>query len=191
MKKINKDLLTWIIIILFFTAVIVIYNKVNNNQYIDQGENTTLPTELHPTVEKKKNTLLKKTTAIGIDVVITEGVRTVEEQDDLYAQGRSKKGEIITHSKGGESYHNYGLAFDYALQNGEGEIIWDLQYDGNQNGESDWFEVADIAKSLGFTWGGDWKHFTDYPHLQMDFGLSINQLQKGLRPEVKDDEQLE
>ncbi len=42
-----------------------------------------------------------------------------------------------------------------------------MEYDGNQNGKSDWLEVVEIAKTLGFEWGGDWKRFKDYPHLEM------------------------
>ncbi len=54
---------------------------------------------------------------------------------------------------------------------------------GNKNGRSDWYEVVDLAKALGFSWGGDWAQFKDYPHLQMDFGLSINDLQNGEKPD--------
>ncbi|PNB52989.1 peptidase M15, partial [Pseudomonas sp. GW456-E7] len=61
----------------------------------------------------------------------------------------------------------YGLAIDFALQKKDGSIIWDLEYDGNQNGKSDWLEVVEIAKKLGFEWGGDWTRFKDYPHLEM------------------------
>ncbi len=39
-----------------------------------------------------------------------------------------------------------------------------------------------IAKELGFEWGGDWDHFKDYPHLEMRFGLTINELKRGKRP---------
>lgn len=184
MKKINKDILTWLVIILFFGAVIYLYNKLEHD-YIDMGDDASLPNELHPIVEQKKNKLLEKTAAIGIDVVITDKWRSKKRQNELYAQGRSSNGSIVTHAKGGESYHNYGLAIDYALRNEEGEIIWDISYDGNNNGEKDWFEVAEIAKDLGFEWGGDWLNFKDYPHLQMDFGLSINQLQNGLRPNTE------
>ncbi|GFR56209.1 peptidase M15 [Bacillus sp. CN2] len=103
----------------------------------------------------------------GITVVITEGFRSIEEQNELYRQGRSKKGNIVTYAKGGESYHNYGLAIDFALQKKDGSLIWDMTYDGNRNGTPDWLEVVSIAKTLGFDWGGDWRGFKDYPHLQM------------------------
>ncbi|ASN07477.1 peptidase [Virgibacillus necropolis] len=173
------------IIIAFFGAVVFLYNKVNNH-YVDLGEDASPPMKLHPIVEKKKDKLLEKTASIGIDVVITEKWRSNERQNKLYAQGRTENGNIVTHAEGGESYHNYGLAIDYAIRNENDTIIWNISYDGNNNGEKDWFEVAEIAKDLGFEWGGDWRNFKDYPHLQMDFGLSISQLQSGLRPTNED-----
>lgn len=115
--------------------------------------------------------------------MITDGFRSVAEQNRLYEQGRTTKGNIVTNAKGGESYHNYGLAIDFALKTSSGNVIWDWQYDGNKNGKADWAEVVSIAKSLGFEWGGDWAQFKDYPHLQMDFGLTIADLQNGERPD--------
>ena len=41
------------------------------------------------------------------------GRRTMEEQAALYKIGRSVKGKIVTNARPGESYHNYGLAFDW------------------------------------------------------------------------------
>ena len=48
-------------------------------------------------------------------VRIAQGFRTFKEQDALYAQGRTKKGEVVTNSKGGQSVHNYGFAVDIVL----------------------------------------------------------------------------
>lgn len=185
MKKFNKDILTWIIIFVFVAVIIIVYNKLNTN-YKDLGEEAPVPTRLNPILEKNKDKLIDQTAIIDINVVITEKWRSNQRQDDLFAQGRSADGNIVTYAKGGESYHNYGLAIDYALRNNDGSIIWDINYDGNKNGESDWFEVAEIAKNLGFEWGGDWHNFKDYSHLQMDFGLSIRQLKKGLRPNIRE-----
>jgi peptidoglycan LD-endopeptidase CwlK len=124
-------------------------------------------TELHPVVEEKKNKLVQQASDQGISIVITEGFRSKEEQDKLYAKGRTEEGNIVTYSKGGQSYHNYGLAIDFAIQLKDGRVIWDMKYDGNNNNQSDWMEVVDIAKNLGFEWGGDWQGFKDYPHFQM------------------------
>ncbi|MBK3493778.1 M15 family metallopeptidase [Viridibacillus sp. YIM B01967] len=154
---------------------------MKEDKYLYLGDDAPIPTELHPIVEGNKNILLEKAAEKNIDVMITAGIRSFEKQDELYEQGRSTEGNIVTYSKGGESYHNYGLAFDYAIKNANGAIEWDVQFDGNNNGESDWFEVAELAKELGFEWGGDWRNFKDYPHLQMTFGLSIPMLQKGHR----------
>lgn len=180
MKYMRKKLLTSTIVM-----VMIILSAACNrmdDRYQKEDEGARVPDELHPVVEENKNTLLEQAADIDIDVVITDAIRSIEEQNELYAKGRSAEGDIVTNAKGGESYHNYGLAIDFALRDADGEIIWDIEYDGNDNGQADWFEVAGIAKDLGFEWGGDWEKFPDYPHLQMDFGLSIDELQNGWRP---------
>jgi peptidoglycan L-alanyl-D-glutamate endopeptidase CwlK len=139
-------------------------------------------TGLHPVVAESEKLLVRKAARRGIEIVITHGFRSNEEQDALFNQGRSIAGNIVTNAQGGESYHNYGLAIDFALRTPEGDVVWDMERDDNGNGQADWMEVVELAKELGFTWGGDWANFPDYPHLQMDFGLSINDLKRGKRP---------
>ncbi|MFB9328398.1 M15 family metallopeptidase [Paenibacillus aurantiacus] len=139
-------------------------------------------TGLHPEVAAKAYQLKEAGKQRGIAIRITDDFRSAAEQDALYRKGRSEPGSIVTNVKGGHSYHNYGLAVDFALEMADGEIIWDLEYDGNGNGQADWMEIVTLAKGLGFSWGGDWKGFPDYPHLQMDFGLSIRELRQGKRP---------
>lgn len=146
------------------------------------NHSASLPTQLNPLVKERSNQLIQQAADKGIVVVITDGFRSSEDQDKLYEIGRTTEGNIVTHAKGGESYHNYGLAIDFALQTPSGEVVWDMQYDRNQNGKADWNEVVKMAKALGFQWGGDWKQFKDYPHLEMDFGLTIADLQSGERP---------
>jgi hypothetical protein len=52
--------------------------------------------------------------ASKITPLIYCGRRTMEEQAALYAKGRTKQpGKIVTKAKPGQSYHNYGLAFDW------------------------------------------------------------------------------
>ncbi|OCA81706.1 peptidase M15 [Bacillus sp. FJAT-27225] len=146
------------------------------------GKDAPMPTELHPEVKQKADILVSRAAEKGITIQITEGFRSHEEQEALYAKGRTAEGNIVTHARAGESYHNFGLAVDFALVAKNGNLIWDMEYDMNGNSQSDWEEVALIAKELGFEWGGDWQNFKDYPHLQMSFGLSIRELQWGKRP---------
>ncbi len=105
---------------------------------------------------------------MGIKLRIAEGFRTFAEQDKLYAKGRDKKkpGKIVTNAKGGQSYHNYGVAFD----------VVEIKSNGKLNYNFDWKAVSQIAKNEGFEWGGDWRTFKDKPHFQMTFGQSISTL---------------
>ncbi|AKM20737.1 M15 family metallopeptidase [Geobacillus stearothermophilus] len=132
---------------------------------------------LHPLVADKARALIRKAYEEGIYIIITQGFRTVEEQNRLYALGRTKPGRIVTNARGGYSYHNFGLAFDVCVCNVfKGTLIpsWSL--------DRRWFRVGQIGKSLGLEWGGDWKSFKDYPHFQYTFGLSLAQLRAGKRP---------
>src|SRR5690606_418317 len=146
-------------ILWFFTILFVLGIVLFGIAKISELKNRPMPDSLHPIVEQKRDELIQLAEEKGITILVYDGLRTVEEQDALYAQGRTTEGNIVTYSKGGESYHNYGLAIDFALELEDGSVIWDLEYDGNGNGESDWMEVVEIAKGLGFEWGGDWQKF--------------------------------
>ncbi len=168
---------------MMFLLVIIAF--VAYDQYRMKPEvipNAPMPDGLHPVVAERTNQLVQKAAAIGIVMVITDDFRSAVEQDRLYEKGRTAGGNIVTYAKGGESYHNFGLAVDFALKTAAGDIIWDMNYDRNGNSRADWLEVVNLAKELGFEWGGDWAQFKDYPHLQMDFGLTIADLQNGARP---------
>jgi len=108
-------------------------------------------------------------------------LRTIAEQNKLFAQGRTIAGKIVTRARGGHSYHNWGLAIDIVLikdVNGDGnyeKAVWDTKTDFDGDGKSDWMEVVQIFKEYGWQWGGDWK-FYDAPHFQKTFGYSVGQL---------------
>ncbi|MEK3768499.1 M15 family metallopeptidase [Paenibacillus sp. FSL R5-0887] len=138
---------------------------------------------LHPVVLAAATVIIERCYARGVPIVITQGLRTIAEQDALYAQGRSKPGSIVTNAKGGYSYHNFGLAVDFALLLPNGSSVsWDMNRDYNENNIKDWIEVVEEAKKLGFDWGGDWTSFKDYPHFQLVFGLTLTQLRAGIKP---------
>lgn len=183
MKLLSKFTSTFLVLL----CIGLVGNYLLSN-YVDTSrvlvnKDVPLPDELHPEVEEAKNELIARSAKKGIEVVITDGHRSSKEQNKLYEKGRSTEGNIVTNVAGGGSYHNYGLAIDFALKLDNGDVVWDMKRDDNDNGESDWMEVVAIGKDLGFEWGGDWSSFKDYPHLQMDFGLTIRELKRGHRPE--------
>lgn len=185
-KQRRKSSLRFWIVATFLLSIIYVWLQQKGDTY-DIWPRTNVQeavpiTGLHPVVAESEKLLVRKAARRGIEVVITHDFRSIDEQDALYNQGRSLSGNIVTNAKGGESYHNYGLAIDFALRTPEGDVVWDMERDDNGNGKPDWLEVVELAKELGFTWGGDWANFPDYPHLQMDFGLSINDLKRGKRP---------
>lgn len=112
---------------------------------------------------------------------MVEGYRPSSEQDALYAKGRDANGNVVdkaavvTYARGGQSYHNYGLAIDVAV---------------TSNGATDFTKpitpaIAQYAKAQGFTWGGDFTGnggFVDYPHFEMTFGQSWQSLQQKSNP---------
>jgi peptidoglycan L-alanyl-D-glutamate endopeptidase CwlK len=138
---------------------------------------------LDPVVQAAATALIERAFACGVPIVITQGLRTYEEQNELYSQGRTKPGSIVTQARGGYSNHNFGLAIDFALLQPNGSAVsWNMSQDGDGDHLKDWGEVVEIAKALGFTWGGDWTSFKDYPHFEMTFDLSTAKLRAGQRP---------
>jgi peptidoglycan L-alanyl-D-glutamate endopeptidase CwlK len=116
------------------------------------------------------NNLLPK----GVRLRFAYVYRSIAEQNVLYNQ-RPK----VTNAKGGQSIHNYGLAFDYVIMldkdnNGTFETIeWDLNSPYHK-------VVVDYFQSKGYEWGGSWKSFKDYPHFQKAFGHTWQSLKRKL-----------
>lgn len=138
-----------------------IINKVND-AYSEKIIQT-----LHPAIRDKTRQFINEAEKQGIKIRITSGYRTYEEQNKLYAKGRTTSGDIVTNAKGGQSNHNFALAIDVV------QII-----NGSANyKKSDWNKIAEIGKSIGFSWGGDWKGLVDKPHFEMLFGNTLASLQ--------------
>jgi len=107
--------------------------------------------------------------------IVVCGVRTLAEQQALYAQGRTKPGLKVTNCDGVKSKSNHQVhadGFGYAV---------DVYADTNGNKKVDALEINDVkglslvannikicAKQLGIPveWGGDWK-VKDYPHFEL------------------------
>lgn len=118
---------------------------------------------MYPALAVRARSMVELCAHGGIAILITQGLRTWEEQDALYAKGRTLaplgKQYIVTKAKGGQSFHNFGLAFDIVVLDSVGKADWDVAHPS-------WKRSAEIGKSLGLEWGGDWKSFKDLPHFQ-------------------------
>jgi peptidoglycan L-alanyl-D-glutamate endopeptidase CwlK len=112
---------------------------------------------VNPILAEKARNLLALAKTAGYQLRVIQAVRTFAEQDALYAQGRSRKGPIVTNARGGQSWHNFGMAVDFAFIVG-GQISWE---DKLYSRIGQW---ADIA---GLDWGGNWHKFKDLPHVQL------------------------
>lgn len=117
---------------------------------------------------------------------ISQALRTIDEQNKLYAQGRTTKGKIVTNAKGGDSFHNYGLAVDIVQlidkdRNGTFETAsWSIELDADMDGNPDWLEVVEIFEKYGWQWGlfNSKGERYDHPHFQKTFGYSIKTLKE-------------
>lgn len=113
------------------------------------------PALLHPEVRSRWEQLATACLDAGIVLVLTQTRRTVAEQDELYASGRTKPGKVVTNARGLDSLHVHGRAFDIAFRV-NGEITWD----------GPWSKVGAMGEALGLQWGGRWRRFPDRPHFQ-------------------------
>lgn len=73
---------------------------------------------VHPNMADRARLVEEIARMKGLDIFVTQGMRTVAEQNDLDAQGRTKPGKVVTWVRGGGSYHNHGLAVDFAFHGG-------------------------------------------------------------------------
>jgi len=127
--------------------------------------------ELHPTLQRGARELISRMSALGFPVGISSTYRSIDFQNHLFEQGRSRPGQIVTNARGGQSMHNYRLAFD-VFKNIRGQEFSDARF----------FDTAGrIWREMGGTWGGSWTSFPDRPHMEYTGGLTIADMQRGSR----------
>jgi len=119
--------------------------------------------ELEPRTRELCTALLERAEAAGIPTILIETVRFTPRQLWLYAQGRTRPGSIVTNAKPGETWHDQGIrrAFDVVLLDAAGKAWWNAPAER-------WERLGAIGKSLGLTWGGDFKGLRDLGHFQLD-----------------------
>lgn len=133
-------------------------------RYLAQRINN--PHSLQPKVARLAQEMVEEMDHRGTPVRIVEGYRSHERQNELYAQGRTTPGNIVTNAKAGESMHNYGVAVDFVFRR-----------EGYNASDAQWEELGKLGESLGFSWGGRWQSFVDKPHFELMFDYTLQDFQ--------------
>lgn len=121
--------------------------------------------QLHPRLRDGVPKILAAMQAIGFPMIVTDTIRTVEEQHALYAQGRTAPGAIVTNADGIVKTSNHQLRDDgvgHAVDCCflvDGKATWDARLP--------WKAYGALAEALGFTWGGNWQRLHDLPHIEL------------------------
>lgn len=128
----------------------------------------------------------------GFDLLIYCTLRPLEEQARLYRQSRSRQtidakmqklrslglsviadiienvgpcyGKHVTNAGPGESWHNYGQAFDAVPLIG-GKPAWNYM-----EAKVYWDAYGEAVRQAKMIWAGDWINFREYPHAQLKRG---------------------
>ncbi len=131
---------------------------------------------LHPRVRPYARALYFKGREHGLTINIISGLRTYAEQDALYAQGRTRPGNVVTNARGGFSNHNFGIAFDIGL------------FERNQYlGESPMYKaVGTLGVELGLEWGGNWRTIVDQPHFQLRPAWATDMSERQMLAELRE-----
>jgi hypothetical protein len=111
---------------------------------------------LYPLLQIQADEFERRANARGLNVKITDCVRTQAEQAECVKRGTSTVDWLHSH-------HSWGLAFDIC-KNSKNEPYPDPN---TTNGLTWWKECIKIGKDIGLTPGGEWKK-PDYPHFQLD-----------------------
>ncbi len=124
---------------------------------------------LHPRAQEAARVFLRKVLDAGITARIISGTRTYAEQNALFRIGRfGDTRPKVTNSRGGQSNHNFGIAWDVGIFK-DGKYLTDSPL---------YTTAAEKGLFEGLEWGGHWTTFKDRPHYQVATGLSISNVRE-------------
>jgi peptidoglycan L-alanyl-D-glutamate endopeptidase CwlK len=119
---------------------------------------------VHPILADKVRRMAAMLEGEKIAIRVVQGMRSWADQEALYQQGRTTKGQRVTNCPGGYSYHNFGLAVDCVPdeQWDDGKFVPDWN-----SAHPQWKRMEEVGESLGLENGADWRSFPDAPHFQL------------------------
>jgi len=136
--------------------------------------------EVHPELATRVRHLDGLLPSLGLQVA--QGLRTVAQQDSLWAIGRTKEGQLcrhhritrpigtcpihpfgltVTKARGGWSAHNFAYAVDLVPEDvTPGQPDWNISSPA-------WKKLLAAAASCGLAEGAEWRTFPDNPHFYL------------------------
>lgn len=130
---------------------------------------------VHPRLVAAVNLIQQAMTLLGFPMIVTDGARTLEQQQALYAKGRNADGMVVNRSlivtnddgtihRSNHQTHadGFGHAVDMTFLDADGRPVWGDSYP--------WPLYGAMAKALGLAWGGSWSSFVDRPHVELPDG---------------------
>ncbi|MBL8660284.1 MAG: M15 family metallopeptidase, partial [Rhodospirillales bacterium] len=114
--------------------------------------------------QRSARVFLARTRATGLDARVISATRSYGEQNHLFRRGRyGRPGPKVTNARGGQSNHNFAIAWDIGLFEGGAYLTGTAAYE----------RAARAGLIDELEWGGTWRTFRDTPHYQLANGLSI------------------
>lgn len=126
--------------------------------------------DLHPDLQPLCQRFLERCAERQVDVLITCTWRSNEEQDALYAIGRTKPGKRATNARGGQSAHNHTITYGHvggdrpvpaarafdAVPLLYGKPCWEDPRDDDNDWTNDfgWRIMGEVAAEVGLDWYG-------------------------------------
>ena len=156
--------------------------------------------DLQPHVAEAARTHMEACADAGVDLLVYCTLRDAEEQAQLFRKSRTeeqirrKHDQLAedypqlaalfdppmpineakaTNAGPGESYHQYGLAYDCVPLVG-GKAVWKTTGEELQL----WQKVGLLGKQVGLEWAGDWRRFREFPHFQITNNRGISDLMR-------------
>lgn len=121
---------------------------------------------LLPAAQRAARRLLTALVGAGMDARAISGTRTYAEQDALFAQGRTAPGQVVTNARGGQSNHNFGIAWDIGIwvEGFYGGVTRPRRATLERQADELYGAAGAISLDQGLDWGGGWSSFPDRPH---------------------------
>ncbi len=130
----------------------------------DARSETQLETLLLP-AQSAARAFLSRVLAAGLHVRVISGTRSYAGQNALFRRGRyGNPGPVVTNARGGQSLHNFGVAWDIGVFDARGRYLRD---------GAAYAKAAKVGLEDGVEWGGDNARFVDRPHYQLRLGLAL------------------